>query len=144
MIGMDKEVVIHTLRAHKAGGSARMIELITSKELMEIFSEVRLEHGAHWGDWIYDEETLSLVIESAQDCPGGYEIDLERSTTATDALAWLAHMLEKYWINDKRIAHLIRAFDDILDLHRLIEQGPIEDIKRYLNERTFLKEKRTS
>lgn len=114
--------------------------ILTSKELMEMYPPVKLSHGDRWGNWAYNARTLVIENES---CPGGYEIDLERCTTAGEVLNWIVHMSCKRWMEDKELGDLVKALHDILDLYRLSQNGKIPDIKNHLKHRAYIKDRST-
>jgi hypothetical protein len=117
-----------------------MSQILTVKELMKMYPPVKLAHGDRWGNWIYNAKNLTLVIKKPS-YRSGYDIDLERCTTANEALTWIVHMQGKAWMSDKDLRDLIRALDDTLDLYQLSQNGRIGDIKNHLQHRAYIKDR---
>ena len=111
---------------------------LSLRDLNELYPRVKLAHGDKWGNWTYDAETLVLCYSSPRySC---YEVDLEECTTSKRVLDWINHVCWKGWMSAQDKEDMIRAFQDILDLDDLI-RGPIKNIKKHLNERTYTREK---
>ena len=114
-----------------------MAEVLTAKELMRVYPPVKLSHGDRWGHWVYNARNLTLVIKKPP-YHSEYEIDLERCSTASEALNWIVHMSCKTWMDDKNLADLIRALHDVLDLYQLAQNGRIPNIKNHLKHRSYI------
>jgi len=116
-----------------------MSQVFTARELMEMYPPHKLIDGDTWGKWTYNGKNLTLVINKPPYC-SEYDIDLEQCRTAGEALNWIAHLSLKIWIEDGDLADLVRALHDILDLYALAEGLVIEDIREYLDNRTYMKD----
>jgi hypothetical protein len=63
-----------------------------------------------WGPWTFNTKHISL------DHAGQYDIALSTCTSSADVLDWIAQVASKSWADDATLAHLVRAFDDVLML----------------------------
>lgn len=64
-----------------------------------------------WGGWRLNTEASTL------DCPGhSYWVELPTCTSPAEVLDWIAQIRAKSWADDRILAGLIRALDDIFYL----------------------------
>ncbi len=66
-----------------------------------------------WGAWTFRPPTFELAIKRNQ---RQYEVDLDECKTAADVLDWIMQVRGKTGIDDKDLADLIHALDDILSI----------------------------
>lgn len=62
-----------------------------------------------WGPWLLDEAQKVLHLED-----DAYWIDLQTCLTPAATLDWVMQLAGKSWADDRVLAGLVRAFDDIL------------------------------
>lgn len=88
-----------------------------------------------WGPWRFEAKTTCLVFDPRNEVEAGstvayrasgYYIDLRECMSAHQILHWVGHLLEKVWITPRVIGHLVRAFDDLLDLRHLEAKGVMQ------------------
>lgn len=78
----------------------------------EIMIEADLDD---WGPWKLDTEHLVLVREAPRREGGGYEVDLEECKTSAEVLDWICQVAMKLWADERTVAGLVRAIQDILN-----------------------------
>lgn len=69
-------------------------------------------HIPAWGPWVLDRHRRELVID---DSTAGYEIDLDSCVCSAEVLDWICQIANKGWADDKCLAGLVRALNDILE-----------------------------
>ena len=77
----------------------------------DLLQAIRDEHAARaasWAPWQLDAKDRSLCE------PDGYYVDLEDCTTSAHLLDWIFQVARKSWADDRAIAGLVRALDDVL------------------------------
>lgn len=62
-----------------------------------------------WGPWRLDPEVFVLI-----NVHNDYDVDLERCLTSAAVLDWYHQIAGKSWANDRTLAGLVRAVDDVL------------------------------
>jgi hypothetical protein len=96
--------------------------------------------GKKWGHWTLDAKSRSLVITTVNQygvSSPTYSINLESMNSSASVLDWIAQLNEKTWASREDIGNLVKAIDDIFDLHSFCGMGQDRNInaKRLLDER---------
>lgn len=77
------------------------------KSLAELLAEP--PRRGDWGPWELDEPLAVLHL------PGdAYWIDLTTCVTSAVTLDWIVQLAGKQWVDDRTLAGLVHAFDDLL------------------------------
>jgi hypothetical protein len=79
-----------------------------------------MRHGARWGDWHLDADTLALVLDSGRH---HYEIPLAKITDSAHMLDWIFQVRKKAWATNKIMGDLLTAFKDIFRPQALLCSG---------------------
>jgi hypothetical protein len=76
-----------------------------------------------WNGWTLDKEYGVLVGQH-------YKIYLDECTTSSKTLDWIAQVSHKTWANDRVLAGLVRALDEVLNMQgNLCPRGTDKRIK---------------
>jgi hypothetical protein len=88
------------------------LELIRGSD---IEPETRRLRPFAWRPWQLDAKylTLQYVTDTGRVL---YEVDLDRCLTSAAVLDWIAQVRHKVWADDRVIAGLVHALDDVLHL----------------------------
>jgi hypothetical protein len=68
-----------------------------------------------WGPWKLDAEVLVLVKQGPSEDGGGYEVYLGECETSAEVLDWICQVAAKLWADERTVAGLVHAIQDILD-----------------------------
>jgi hypothetical protein len=63
-----------------------------------------------WGPWDIDPDTAELYNDDHD-----YAVDLETCRTPAQVLDWITQVTAKTWADDRTLAGLLRALDDVLN-----------------------------
>lgn len=77
------------------------------KSLAELLAEP--PRRGDWGPWLLDEASHVLHLPSDL-----YWVDLTTCLTSAAALDWIFQLAGKAWVDDRTLAGLVRALDDLL------------------------------
>lgn len=66
----------------------------------------------NWGPWRLDLDQCLLYLEHEQ-----YEVSLVECDSKENILGWIAHMADKLWMDDAKLAGLARALNDLFNPH---------------------------
>ncbi|HZD66147.1 MAG TPA: hypothetical protein VE152_08625 [Acidimicrobiales bacterium] len=70
-----------------------------------------------WGPWELELEAFALAVDlEAGGSSYRYEVDLKACTSSAQVLDWLGELAGKAWADDRTVAGLVRALNDLLDL----------------------------
>jgi hypothetical protein len=98
----------------------------TTPSGVPIVGEIRLApapvtwraHPKTWGPWKLNAKTRVLWVSGRWGASGYgyYEVDLDRCLTSGAVLDWIAQVSQKIWCDDRMLAGLVRALDDVIHL----------------------------
>jgi hypothetical protein len=81
---------------------------------------------AAWGPWVYESEANRLVHAETQ-----YDIWMGRCGTSAEVLDWIMQITNKAWADERTVAGLCRALNDLLCPQATLcsnglERGPVD------------------
>lgn len=98
----------------------------TTPSGIPIVGEIRLgplpvnwrAHPKTWGPWKLNAQTRVLWVNGRWGATGYgyYEVDLDRCLTSGQVLDWIVQVGRKVWCDDRMLAGLVRALNDVIDL----------------------------